>query len=56
MLRPTWGHVCPKADLGVKNLKWHVEESPKPVTVLMTSDGDQIPGFIEGGRGACLCG
>lgn len=48
--------MCPKADLGVKNLKWHVEESLEPMTVLAAGDGDQIPGFIEGGRAARLCG
>ena len=48
--------MCLKANLGVKNLKWHVEESLEPMTMLAASDGDQIPGVIEGGCGACLCG
>ena len=42
--------MCPKVNLGVKEQKWQVDDSPKPVTVeaaCVAVDGDLISEFLS---------
>ena len=44
-IRPTWRHVWPESDQGVKNPWWRVWGEPKPMSVHTAVDGDEFLGF-----------